>query len=123
MYTDVRPIRSNMDVCLQPESLATTVIWPKQTGGHCACIRWYQINRCSCVQDEGLTNVYNIGDSREDFQICWRNITNHTRIHFVIESLNPSDIRNPLLNPLVNQEFIKSFDVIIAGKKYGATNL
>ncbi len=60
--------------------------------------------------------VHNEGDTREEIQICWKNITNHTTVQFVVESSNLNDLRNSLLVPFVNHEFLISYDFVLAGK-------
>jgi len=111
-------VEPNNDVCLIPESLALTVIFPKSntsSDGSCVCSLWFRIQQCSCLHENNFFEVYNEGQS-VNAKICWKNLKNHTIIHFVLIILNNEDILNPIPFPLTNQDFLESYEIIFQGE-------
>jgi len=47
-------------------------------------------------------------------EICWKNITNNTKIHFTIEEIFPNNKGLPIFH----LEFVLSYNTIIGGKCY-----
>jgi len=108
----------NNDICIIPASLALTVIFPKSnisTDGSCVCNLWFRIQQCSCLVESNFFEVYNKGDSI-NAQICWKNLKNNTRIHFVLIILNDEDILNPIPFPIINQDLLESYNILYQGE-------
>ena len=105
------------DVCLIPNSSALTVIFPKSNSsadGSCICNQWLEIEQCSCLTKSNFFEVYNEGEAIKA-KICWKNLKNHTRIHFVVSS-NNTDAFKANFFPPINQVIMQSYEIIIISK-------
>jgi len=97
------------------------VVWPNSTSGEgedCICDILEDLSKCNCVN----STFYDVEMINE--QICWKNMTskmNKTNIFFFRESLaldyNSHDDYTQM-TPLVEREYILSYQIIIEGRSY-----
>ena len=100
--------------CVQSSGYNFVVIFPKgdhPDNGSCICPQWRQISLCSCNQDHNYSSVFN-KRGNAGIEICWKNITNNTKIHFAIEELFPNNDGIPFFH----LQFVLSYNAIIGGK-------
>ena len=95
------------------------MIFPKSNDsadGSCICNPSFEIEQCSCLTKSNFFEVYNEGEASEA-KICWRNLKNHTRIHFVVSS-NNTDAFKANFFPPINQDIMESYEIIIIISKF-----
>ena len=111
--TEEKELRRNQNICFHLNNQDPTVIWPNSANGSCVCQGWYHIADCGCNSN---MLVYNQGFNFTDWEICWTNLKNNTKLHFVLESSNPVDVQNLVQEPQVNRYFQSSYNIVIKGK-------
>jgi len=104
------PTIKDYDTCLFSKTSLNVVMPNLDKSGNCAC-GWNSAQSCACALEN---NVYNKNISGQ-LQVCWRNISNNTIIHFFKERLGQLNVPPPVV-PISSDIISESYYIVIGGK-------